>query len=148
MVEKPSVWCNILVLITATFFIFYTDTAQKVTTKTYLKIEWLIETQDTKFQHGSCPFANLHCSGNLFTFNEYTNCPFMLILTFQNITGLLPCHLQVSFADFSQESQIFYSKRKSRDHLVQFSTFRQEGKVLIFSSLEGTTLNDMTKVHC
>lgn len=27
--SQPSVWCNILVLVTATFFIFYTDTAQK-----------------------------------------------------------------------------------------------------------------------
>lgn len=28
VVEKPSVWCNILVLVTDIFFIFYTDTAQ------------------------------------------------------------------------------------------------------------------------
>ena len=75
---------------------------KKVATKTDLKIEeeWLIETQDTKISKWKLPFANLHCGGNLFTINEYTSSPFMLILTFWNTIGLLPCHSQVSFVDF------------------------------------------------
>lgn len=103
VVERSSLWYKFLVLVTATFSILYTDISQK---KLQLKqspnwrmIDW--GTGQKKSQNESCPFANLHCSCNLFTVNEYTNSSLMLILTFWNIIGLLPCHSQVSFVDFS-----------------------------------------------
>lgn len=58
----------------------------------------------------------------LFTVNEYSNSPLMLILTFQNIIGLLPCHSQVSFVDFSPR-------------IIDIFILRGNQEIILFTSL-------------